>query len=52
MARRDECRDAAGAAHKGNPMTEPFIVRTLAAWAIVLLLSQIIAPILWPEVAP
>ena len=32
-------------------MTETLIIRTLAAWAIVLLLAQIIAPILWPEAA-
>ena len=34
-----------------TPMTETLIIRTLAAWAIVLLLAQIIAPILWSEAA-
>ena len=30
-------------------MTEQAIVGFLAAWGVVLLLVQIIAPILWPE---
>jgi hypothetical protein len=32
-------------------MTETVVVRTLATWAVVLLLVQIVAPLFLPEVA-